>query len=299
MRKNLVLIGVAAMLAAFALLGCSDGAKVAAPAGPEPPSLPSVGTMHVDASIFESAQIDEQSALLGKLTGPSLAAAGYTKLNFFNAAVRVLFLDVVVYSAIAQPAAAFATAIHSVPQYQQDGSWLWTYIYVGDGSVEYSIFLRGKQEASYTAWSMEVSSTDPATPLDHFVWFDGQVQLDGQSGYWQFYEPAGEPAAATALAAGVDPTAGVTCIRIDWENLSLVDRRLALLANKPGAPEEGSTLVFDETLQSASIEYYDAANGGTGTIVWNREGSGSIEWPDYNGGAKGCWDVRQRDVVCP
>jgi len=286
MRRNLALIGIAAILAALALQGCSDSGKVAAPVEAKPPSLPSVNTMKMDISPFESAQVDEQSIRLGTLTGPALAAAAPTKLNFFNAAVRVFFLDVVVYSALAQPAAAFATAVHSVPQHQPDGSWLWTYIYVGEGSVEYSIFLRGKQMESHVAWSMEVSSTDPATPLDHFLWFDGEVQSDVLSGYWQFYEP-------------VSGSAGATCIRVDWENHSMVDRRLALLANKPGSPEEGSTLVFNEALESASIEFYDAVNGGTGTIVWNRDGSGSIEWPDYNGGVKGCWDVWQRDVVCP
>jgi hypothetical protein len=91
----------------------------------------------------------------------------------------------------------------------------------------------------------------------------------------------------------------VNAIRIDWENQSRIDRRLSFVVNKPGAPEEGSTLVFTESLESALTEFYDAATGGTGTIVWNRDGSGSIEWPDYNGGVKGCWDVWQRDTVCP
>jgi hypothetical protein len=298
MRRNLVLIGIAAILAALALQGCSNSGRVAAPNEPEPPSLPSVNTMKADVSLFESAQVDAQSVRLGRLVEPALSAQAYTKLNFLNAAVRVLFLDVVVYAALAQPTAAFATAIHSVPQRQDDGSWLWTYIYVGNGSIEYSVFLRGKQMDSYVAWSMEVSSTDPAMPLDHFLWFDGQVQSDERAGYWQFYEPVVGSAEAAASIGALE-TPGTACIRIDWENHSRVERRLAFLVNKPDAPEEGSTLVFDETLEAASIEFYDATNGNTGTIIWHRDGSGSIEWPDYNGGVKGCWDVWQRDVVCP
>jgi hypothetical protein len=285
MRKVLTALGIAAVLAALALAGCSDGGKVAAPVETKPPSLPPVGTMTMDLSAFESARVDEQSVRLGALQGPVLAAAAQSKLNFLNAAVRVLFLDVVVYSAMAQPASAFALAVHSVPQHQEDGSWLWTYIYVGAGSIEYSVYLRGRQMDSYVAWSMAVSSTDPSAPLDHFLWFDGEVQNDGHAGYWQFYEP-------------IDESAGVSAIRIDWQNLSRVERRLALLVNKPGDTMEGSTLVFDESLATASIEFFDTSTGGTGTIVWNRDGSGSIEWPDYNGGVKGCWDVWQRDIVC-
>jgi len=35
-----------------------------------------------------------------------------------------------------------------------------------------------------------------------------------------------------------------------------------------------------------------------GEIIWYREGSGSIEWPDYKDGVKSCWDVWQNDVDC-
>ena len=76
-------------------------------------------------------------------------------------------------------------------------------------------------------------------------------------------------------------------------------QRLAFLVNKPDVPENGSTLIFDEELEGAMLEFYDATNGNTGTIIANRDGSGSIQWPDYNDGEKGCWDVHQFDVDCP
>ncbi len=299
MRSFKSLIGIAVLLAALALSGCSKDNRVTEPDNPEQPSLPSAETMTMDVGFFQAAQVDSQSIKLGHLVESKLNSTAALKLNYLNAAVRVFFLNVVAYSAIASPVAAFATAIHSVPQYQQDGSWLWTYVYVDDRGSEYSIFLRGKRMDSYVAWSMEVSSDDPDMILDHFLWFDGQVDNDGRSGYWQFYEPDTTAAVAAMAFAGKDAdTPGIRCVRIDWENNAANDRRLAILINKPDDPEEGSTIVFDEAPDMSSIDFHSASSGDTGEIVWYPDGSGSIEWPDYNDGDMSCWDQWQYDTVC-
>jgi hypothetical protein len=300
MRSYSALIGFVMVLATFLLLGCSADKQVTGPETPEQLTLPSLTTMRMDVDFFQSAQIDTESVRLGKLIkSPAAVSPAALKLNYLNAAVRVFFLNVVTYAALAEPVAAFATAIHSVPQYQQDGSWLWTYVFVDNSGSEYSIFLRGKRMDSYVAWSMEVSSNDPAMLLDHFLWFEGEVETDERSGYWQFYEPDSSAMAAATLFAGNETeTPGVPCVRIDWRSSSAVDRRLAFLINKPEDTAEGSTLVFEEALEMTSIEFYDAASGNTGAIIWYREGFGSIEWPDYKDGVKSCWDVWQYDVVC-
>ncbi len=296
MRTHSALICMVVLAAMLLLPGCSKDNQVTAPDTPEQLTLPPVSTMTMDVDFFQSAQVDSQSVMLGKLVRPPVAAA--SKLNFLNAAVRVFFLNVVAYSALVEPVAAFATAIHSVPQYQpDDGSWLWTYVFVDNHGSEYSIFLRGKRMDTYVAWSLEVSSNDPDLLLDHFLWFDGEVQNDERSGYWQFYEPDSS-AAATSFAASAMATSGVQTVRIDWQNLSAIDRQLTLLINKPGDPAEGSTLTFDEALEMSSIEFFDATTDNTGEIIWNRDGSGSIEWPDYKDGARSCWDVWQNDIDC-
>lgn len=300
MRRHTTLINMVVLAAIISLLGCSTDKQTTNPEMPAPPDLPSVSTMTIDMDFFQSAQIDTQSVTLGKLDESIAAAPAALKLNYFNAAARVFFLNVVAYAALARPVAVFATAVHSVPQYQQDGSWLWTYIYVDNQGSEYSVFLRGKLMDTYVAWSMEVSSNDPAMPLDHFLWFEGEVANYGRSGYWQFYEPESDAAkSATAFAGNEASTPGIQCIRIDWQKSSAIDQQLTLLINKPGDSAEGSTLVFEEALEMAMIEFYDAANDNSGTIIWNRDGSGSIEWPDYQDGSRGCWDVWQYDVDCP
>ena len=299
MRNHKTLICMVMLVAIFSFLGCSKDNPVTGPETTTPPDLPSVNTMTINTDFFNAAQIDAQSVRAGRLTEPIAASPNALKLNFLNAAVRVFFLNVVAYAALAEPTAAFATAIHSVPQYQQDGSWLWTYVYVDNNGSEYSIFLQGKAMDTYVAWSLEVSSNDPNMILDHFLWFDGEVEIGGHSGYWQFYEPESSSLTdASVFAGNVEVTPGVQCVRIDWLNTSAVDRRLSFLINKAGDPAEGSELIFEESLETASIDFYDAANDNSGTIIWNRDGSGSIEWPDYKDGVRSCWDVWQYDVDC-
>jgi hypothetical protein len=208
--------------------------------------------------------------------------------------VRTLYLQVVVLSAMADPVTAFALAVHSVPQPQADGSWLWTYIVLED-EIEYGIYLYGKRESGYTAWRMEVSSTHPGMPLDHFVWFAGEVDDGDDSGYWQFYEPESMQA---AFAAAPLSTPGTPSIRIDWSDCGARCGSLVFLVNRPGDPAEGSTLAFNEGAEECSIEFYGTEDLFAGTILWRRDGSGYIEWPDYKGGERSCWDTLQRDIDC-
>jgi hypothetical protein len=295
MRKAITAAGLIILLAFFVVQGCSNDNPVGASNDPAPPALPSLSTMRIDISLFESADVDAHALREGGIERV-LLHANTTHLNFLNAAVRVLFLNVVVYSALVEPVAAFGVAINSVPQLQPDGSWLWTYIYVGP-EAEYSIYLYGKSAGDYVEWRMEVSSTDPAMILDHFTWFDGIVYSDENSGYWQFYEPAESPAAA--VVAGAAGTPGVNSIRIDWENGEGGESRLVILVNKPGVPGEGTTLTFFESSAMSAIDFYDAENGDNGNISWYPDGSGSIEWPDYRDGIKSCWNEVQLDVICP
>jgi hypothetical protein len=279
-------------MAVVILLGCSSDENSVAPTGPKAPTLPPVSTMRMDISLFESADVPPPAVQAGGITADAAAfTAEGSQLNFLNAAVRVLYLDLVVYSALADPVAAFAVAAHSVPQPQPDSSYLWTYIVVDD-EIDYSIYLYGKDHGDHVSWRMEVSSTDPELPLDHFVWFEGVVSADGASGYWQFYEPVPQGPAMPAFA-----TPGVAAIRIDW-SVSGAAGQLVFTVIRAGDPAEGSTLTFNESPESCSIEFYDAEAGTSGVIVWYEDGSGYIEWPDYHNGERRCWDEDQFDDDC-
>ena len=296
-RTGVVLVLIVALLGFQACGGDDDPIAPPDPAA-DAPALPDLSTMTMDLSFFGLAGIDQTSIEKGT-PSEELLAASTGKDNFINAAVRVLYLQLAFCVVMEPPVAAFALAIHSVPQKQDDGSYLWTYIFV-DGAVEYSIFLYGKDEGDYVAWRMEVSANNPEMPLDHFVWFDGEAMKDDSQGYWQFYEPAAEPAYyVDATATG---TPGDESIRIDWLNAPGNVHRLTILNNKEGHEEEGDTIVFSSSPSVCSIEFTDVSLDETYSIVWYYDGSGYLQVPDYpedNPGAKACWDTRQYDVVCP
>lgn len=298
MIRRLTAALLSVTLVVLTLAGCSDD-SITSPGSESAPELPPASTMSMDVSLFDGAEVDAAALARGGYENLRLEAGMESKLNFLNAAIRVHFLNLVVCVALIEPVAAFALATQSVPQPQPDGSWLWTYIFVGD-AAEYSVFLNGKHMGSYTEWAMEVSSTDPEDPFDHFLWFEGQVDIDGTSGYWQFYEPEDEPPAVMAASAGSAlATPGIECIRIDWENTQDDEHELVFLVNKEGVPEEGTTLTYFDSPTVSSVEFYNAETQETGTITWYPDGSGSIEWPDYRYGDEYCWDTLQYNTDCP
>ncbi|UCG51867.1 MAG: hypothetical protein JSW58_17155 [Candidatus Latescibacterota bacterium] len=300
-RSGICLILVVALLGFQA---CSNDDDPVSPPTDQTgaPELPDLSTMTMDLSFFGLAGVDQASVKQGS-PSPELLAASTGKDNFINAAVRVLYVHLVFFAAFEPPVAAFALAIHSIPQRQPDGSYLWTYIYVDEG-IDYSIFLYGKDEGDYVAWRMEVSTNNPGMPLDHFVWFSGEAQKDDTYGFWQFYEPIDGPP-AMAASAGALQTPGEQSIRIDWENQPGNIHSLTILVNKEGAEDEGNTVQFYASPTVHYIEFTDYTTNPSGDvydITWYADGSGSLLVPDYppvNPGTKACWDTQQYDIVCP
>ena len=286
-------VGLAAAFAVLAFASCSSDD----PAGPgrQAPSLPDAATMTMDLSFFD--QTSEGLPELGKDTrDPLTLLAEPGKTNFMNAALRVHVLHLIFCGAVIPPISAFALAIHSVPQLQADGWWLWTYIFVKD-QVEYSIFLYGRDVGDRTQWRMEVSTANPEMPLDHFVWFEGEALKYESSGYWQFYEPV---SVLRAAAAATIQTPGRQSIRMDWLNLTGNIHRLSVLNNNPDSADEGDLIMFYASPEVSRIDFTDsAAPEVVYNITWYADDSGSIQVPDYNNGEKACWDTDQFDVVCP
>ncbi len=286
--------GLVVALALLAFAGCS-GNETTGPPQQQAPKLPSVSTMTMDFSFFDQTAPNPAGPPNDK-DGPGSLVAVAERTNFVNAAARVYFLHFIFWEALNAPVAAFAAAVHSVPQHQPDDSWLWTYIFV-DGDVEYDVVLYGTDAGDHTEWRMEVSTNNPSMPLDHFVWFDGEAMKDNSSVYWQFYEPI--PTASVAASAAAQ-TPGKTSIRMEWEKLSDSSHQLTVLNNNPDSPDQGDEIVFSASPTMCSIVFTDASSpDAVYNITWYADGSGSIQVPDYNSGEKACWDTNQFDVVCP
>jgi hypothetical protein len=289
-----------ALIAVVWLPACSDNGTD--PTVPEQngdaPELPAMSTMVFELNFFgvETPDVSAQSIETGRPGAELQTAAAANRANWINAFVRAVFVQLLMYDALEEPIGAFALAVHSVPQPQDDGSYLWTYIFVED-AVEYSIFLYGTPQADHVDWRMEVSTNNPDFLLDHFVWFEGEAMRNDRGGYWQFYDPVLDPPAMVAASPAATP--GAKTARIDWQNPSATEHRLTVTVNGVGREDEGDYLEFFESSFVGTIEHYDASEGVLSNITWYPDGSGSLTVPDYNNGERACWDTQQMDTECP
>jgi hypothetical protein len=296
--KRTTRIGFVLALAVGLALGACSSSKDTSPTGtgenqqPQPPTLPDLSTMTIDLSFFQQ----YSGATTDAGHGFRRSAGQVPGSNFLNAAVRAVALWSFVEAFLAMPVTVYAVALHSVPQPQPDGSWLWTYVFV-DSAGEYTVYLTGVPGDGYVDFAMRVSSTDPALPLDHFLWFEGRVMDPGTQGFWQFYVPDSTVTAAAAYPTAAQ-TPGIPCVRIDWSETS-DSSDLSFLVNYPSVPETGDSLHFHADPSVHRITYTDADQGTTGIVEWYPDHSGFIQWPDYNGGAKSCWNALLQDVPCP
>lgn len=285
MKHSIIRTTLTGLFMWVALSGCSDDSVTKPDDTNRAPALPAVSTMKFNLDFYGIAApvIDPQSIETGAPSDALLQTAGGDHENWINAYVRAVFITLTTFDMLEEPIGAFAYAIHSVPQEQSDGSYLWTYIFV-DETIEYSVFLYGTPKLGTVEWRMEVSSNDPALLLNHFVWFRGESKRDDTGGYWQFFDP-------------IDTTHGVPSARIDWVN-GMREDTLTLTVNGVGYENEGDILTFSDSKQTGSIEYFDASEDLTSSIVWHSDGTGSLTVPDYNGGVKACWDNEQRNIAC-
>ena len=276
------------MLVAVVGFSACGGDDPTAPDANQAPSLPSLSTMTMDMSFFDAGQ--------QAVSAPGLKGAPEgTRTNWLTAVAGVIEVQVAIYQALEAPIHAFAAAVHSRPQRQEDGSWLWTYIFV-DEDIEFSVFLYGQRGEGGTAWRMEVSTNDPEFLLDHFVWFEGLVHPAGRSGYWQFSNPILTPPASAGAAAA--PTQGVPTVLMAWTNPGLGSSSLGIAVIDPAHEDFEDALELSATRDANNVDYHDASADANHNIMWRPDGSGSITSPDYNDGVTACWDTQQFDSAC-
>ena len=219
----------------------------------------------------------------GALGEESGQASSQTSLNFTNAAIRVLAAQVVTVVGLAVPVATFAAAANSTPTFEDDDRWHWRFTAVQGGHT-YMAHLSGAVEGSAVAWDMRITSPTHVPPLEEFVWYGGQGQLDRTAGTWTFYDPA-TPASATAV------------LRIDWRNTSSTEHGWE--ATALAGPGSGDVFSVSADGDDRMLTFDDASEQTFVEIYWNAaDGSGYLIAPHYNGGVKACWDTNQQDIAC-
>ena len=264
-RDKLLLLAAISLLA---LVGCSEDTPFSPTSDPDPqaeaPVLPDAAKMQIDLSFFDQGKTCDKA---------------FARENFFNAYLRAVIVTGMTELVMAPPVAAFSLAVHTIPSYQPDGSWLWVYTYV-NGAEEAQIRLRGVVGEGQVDWALRVSV--PAEGIEDELWFDGITREQGDVGQWTFYDfnLAGQPAVA----------------ELDWSHG--VDEDLLQLTALYGE-DAGDRLAFSVSGDEHRIDFTEGDSFDTWFIRWlASDGSGSLMVPDYNGGEEACWDADQYDVDC-
>jgi len=242
------------------------------------PPLPPDESMTVDLSLFDEGAAND-------LRAPSAVA---TYMNFGNAVTRVAAVNAALAAAVAAPATVFTAARLHAPVPQSDGSWLWSY----SVTIEYVTFtasLNGIIEGDESRWSMVVSTNAPLRPVMSFLWYKGVCTDKNTAGEWEFFDIT-------------TPTEQNPVVKVNWT--ADVDNKTAhlILENvdtRPDAEYAGDVLDYSAGTELAFISYTDVSENAVWDITWNTEtGEGSLKVPEYNGGAKACWNNLKQDVTC-
>jgi hypothetical protein len=260
----------AAMIFVFALAGCSKEATNE-PAAAQAPALPPSASLQMDLSAFAPNDAAE-------------APKVQTKLNFWNAQVRVAFVNLAVAAVIVPPQTALLAAIHSIPSLQPDGSWIWTFTIV-QGDSEVQLRLRALPGDGSVLWQMYITALDGTPPLDHVLWFEGTTH-GSDAGDWTIHD----------VARADDPAV----LHVLWQVYGSRSHVLTFESLDQAAEIFGDTMTYTDARQDVSIAYEDVSAGETWEIEWDKvTGAGSLRVPDYHHGERACWDERQNDIICP
>ncbi len=215
-----------------------------------PPALPDAQQLQFDFTFFdqgESLGAGWPRSSAGALSGSEKAAGHHD--HFFNAYLRAVVLDAMAHMVLAAPVTAFAAAVHTVPEAQADGAWLWTYTWQsGSGPVD--ILLRGLPTGQVVRWELSLvhGAADQAV-----LWFSGWSRGAGDQGHFDFQD--------------LDDPQHPLCGEINW---GLVDggTYLEFISHQPD--EDGDTLRFTDANPEFSIDF----TPGDGS-----DPSGSAGWP--------------------
>jgi len=260
-------------------LGCDVGAEKE-----EGPTLPPASSMTLDVSAFGAEQ--ESAALdLGKADG----AAG-EKANFNAAALRVWWLNTAIAAHLVVPVALLGATVNSGAEFV-DGTWVWE-LSLPYGKDFYDAKLTGwfeskEKDGVFLNLSMAVTCPTCKIPLDGYVWYTGEFNTDGGDGYWQFFSPE--------IAADDQ-----SLVRIDYEIVDDTHRTLAFTNNREDGHETAGDIInYSLEGDSAAITVHDASAGLDYEVSWSvSTTAGSLTVPDYNNGAKACWDAAHLNSAC-
>ncbi len=253
-----------ALLFGLSVAGCSEATDVGTP-----PVLPEAESMEFDLTFFDSGSPSAASP-----SGPSRVAG----VNWFTAAasVGVANLAVAIHTAI--PLATWRAAVAQQPVFEDD-EWHWRFNTQANGQTYGGDLTVDVAQGDLIA-EMRISSS--ALALTDFLWYVGTAPVGGTTGTWEFYDPQSP---STVVGA------------IDWSHPGTLVWTVSF--ESMAGPDVGDVLTYDVNGAARSLSFMDASAGTSVLIEWNATTNvGSITAPNFNAGAKACWDATLANVTC-
>jgi hypothetical protein len=213
--------------------------------------------------------------------------------HWFYAAVNVNVYSTILAGNLAIPVAAFKATISQEPFYDTvAGVWTWENEFSAH-SNDFSIRLTADVVDGNVDWkgyisATSLSSTSSYSPPDNFVWFEGQSDVEGNTGNWTLFENPDNPSA---------------WISTEWsrnENQTVVN---AIFTIEKEGDLLGSYIDYsrDEDADlNRSVEISNTQSGDLIEIYWNSELKfGRVRSENYfNNTDFHCWDEDLQDVNC-
>jgi hypothetical protein len=239
------------------------------------PNLPPVESMKMDMSFFSNPP------------GQSLEKSNLSKNNFIAASARVFIINTVVLVASVVPSTIFLAALSQTPELKTDGKFHWIYTVPHKGK-NYSADLAGYVDVLTSEVILEMFVTCPTNPpLDNFLWYEGRAKIGNLEGWWIFHHDQ-------------YPDSLIDVLRIDWQVPDSTHQNLKITNVHTTHADYGNYLEYQIENETGNLYFSNSSESQTSTINWNSgTGTGYIQWFDYLGGAKSCWDENQDDIDCP
>lgn len=213
--------------------------------------------------------------------------------NWFYSAVNVGVYSAILKGSLAIPITAFKTTISQEPFYDtEEGVWTWESSFSAH-SNDYSIRLTADVVNNNVDWKGYITSTSTSSissysPPENFLWFEGQSNVDGNSGSWTLIESPGNPSAwiSTEWSRNEDQTEANATFTIEKEGDLL-----------------GSYIGYSRNENSdynRSVEISNTQSGDLIEIDWNSELKfGRVKSENHYGDTDfHCWDEDLQDVSC-
>lgn len=206
--------------------------------------------------------------------------------NWFYSAINVGVYSAILTGSLAIPVTAFKATISQEPYYDTDaGVWTWESSFSTDGN-DFSIKLTADVVSNNVDWKGYISSV--SNNAEDFLWFEGQSNVDGNTGNWTLYESPQNPTAwmSTVWTRNEEQTAGSATFTIEKDG-----------------DLKGSYISYsrDETSDyNRSVEILNTKSTDLINIEWNSELKyGRVKSQNYFGDTDyHCWDENLQDVIC-